>query len=636
MKKVWKAAGLVLATVLFASCGGGSKIKEIALFPVKSGDDYQYVNRKGEIVINPQFKQAALFHDGLALVLTSGDNPQWGYIDEAGKFVINAQYKEATSFSEGLAWVVEKDKAPAAIDTKGEVKFTLPQAETVFSFSDGLAAFTIKNDEGEEVIGFVNTKGEVTINPQFDEVGKFSDGLCAFRSNKDGKSGFIDKEGKIVINQQFELASDFENGLAVVKSGEKYGVVNKEGKYTINPQFDGMMADGDLFMIEQDGKTGWCDSKGTIVINPQFKGASLFGSAALTSVSTDKEYGYIDREGKFVINPQFKYALPFNGSLALVANTDSWGLIDTEGKYSVNPQFSGISNDMHIYLILGRSLYNSVNTDYFDINAIVSAINFDSPEGFTAQTTFNDVKTKYNLKESKFSKTKVVHAVAQKEPTKNTSIGVSVIGKAFDSRRVQKGSGYWAYYSTEYGFVGKNKIAAVFYTITSPSSKQSAIFDAITTKLNSLGYELEIEERGQKGYIGKKTEVDVRMYEDNAVTVQISFVEEKETTTQKDTSLTLQLNDTEFCDGGELILTVTGGKAFSGGEPFKIEVKHIGGAKGKVYLDKFKRKSDGKYVMEMGTGNTSEYNEDSKQQLIITDADGNKKTIDFVILGYCA
>lgn len=85
-----------------------------------------------------------------------------------------------------------------------------------------------------------------------------------------------------------------------------------------------------------------------------------------------------------------------------------------------------------------------------------------------------------------------------------------------------------------------------------------------------------------------------------------------------------------------MILTVTGGKAFSSGEPFLIEAKHVGGGKGKVYLNKFKKKSDGKYIMEMSTSNSAEYNEDSKQQLIITDAEGNKKTIDFVILGYCA
>ncbi|MDA3844463.1 MAG: WG repeat-containing protein, partial [Candidatus Kapabacteria bacterium] len=133
----------VLLVVVLNSCGGGSgsDISEIQLYPVKSGTEYQYIDKSGKIVINPQFSEATVFRGGLALVKSSGDDPKWGFISENAKYEITAQYKEATVFSEGLAWVVMTNGAPTAINKKGETQFTLPEAEKVRIFKNGLAAF---------------------------------------------------------------------------------------------------------------------------------------------------------------------------------------------------------------------------------------------------------------------------------------------------------------------------------------------------------------------------------------------------------------------------------------------------------------------------------------------------------------
>jgi hypothetical protein len=525
MKRIYKQASAILATVLLISCGGGgNKMEELDLFPVKSGDTYQYVNRKGEIVINPQFDEAAVFSDGLALVQTSGDNRMWGYIDDEGKYVINAQYKEATSFSEGLAWVVEKDKAPAAINKKGEVKFTLQQAEKVYSFSEGLASFSTINDKGEQLCGFVDKNGEVKISPQFDAVLAFSDGLSAFR-NEERKWGFMDKEGKVVINPQFDEANIFVNGFACVALGDKWGVIDKKGEYSINPQFESIAPDGDWFLITQGSKYGWCNREGMITINPQFKYAYSFGNNKLTAVSSGDDFGFIDKEGKFVINPQFQFAMPFNGDLALVYSNSRMGFIDKEGKYIVNPQFDNISEDLRVYLYDGRSEYDKVDTDFFDVNAVISVLNFDSPEGFTAQSTFNDVKAKYALEESNFSRTNTEHhIITSKSIAKNTYLDFYVWGPAYDAHRVQNGSGWFTYYNTEYVFNGSNKPTSYSYKINNYGDKEESIKEAIDAKLTSLGYELNVHD---DVYEKEGKAVDVSQ-DDNSIFVYIAF--EGETT----------------------------------------------------------------------------------------------------------
>jgi hypothetical protein len=400
MKSTLQLAAVIVATGILGSCGGGGEsISEVNLIPVKSGEEFQYIDNEGKIVINPQFKNATVFRDGLALVATSGDEPKYGFINEDGKYVINALYKDATVFSDGLAWVVSENAAPSAIDEKGEIKFTLQEAEEVRLFKDGFAAFSMVNEEGDEKWGFVNKTGKVVITPQFKSVSNFSDGLCGVR-NDDGKWGFINKEGTITINYQFDGANDFKNGKCIVTSSGKGGAIDKDGKYIINPQFADMKIDGNMFLVNQDGKWGWCDKDGKYIINPQFGVAYPFNGNDITSVRSDKGFGYIDKEGKILINPQFDAALPFNGKLALVASANKFGFIDKDGKYVINPQFDDISADLVEYFLTGGSEYSFANTDYFDIDKITAILNFDSPEGLTFSSTFEDVRKKYELDES--------------------------------------------------------------------------------------------------------------------------------------------------------------------------------------------------------------------------------------------
>ena len=108
MKNALISYALIVAVLALASCNGEGTSSDFKLIPVKVGKDFQYIDQDGKIVINPQFSEASLFREGLALVKSNGDKPLWGFISEDGKFVIPANYKSATVFSEGLAWVVSE------------------------------------------------------------------------------------------------------------------------------------------------------------------------------------------------------------------------------------------------------------------------------------------------------------------------------------------------------------------------------------------------------------------------------------------------------------------------------------------------------------------------------------------------
>ncbi len=79
------------------------------LFSIIRNGKYGFIDKTGQIVINPQFKFAWSFSEGLAAV-EIGDKQailggKWGYIDKTGKYVINPQFDEAWEFMYGHAMV---------------------------------------------------------------------------------------------------------------------------------------------------------------------------------------------------------------------------------------------------------------------------------------------------------------------------------------------------------------------------------------------------------------------------------------------------------------------------------------------------------------------------------------------------
>ena len=435
MRKLSGFLAVVLLSGLLVSCGLGGG-RAISLFPVENGDEFQYIDKEGKIVINPQFSSASVFREGIALVRSTGDKAKWGFIDEDGKYMIQPTFKEATVFSEDLAWVVSENGAPTAINTKGEIKITLQNAESVKIFKEGLAAFSV-TEESKVKWGFVGKDGKVAISPQFAATGNFSDGKCAVQ-NEEGKWGYIDSEGKIAISYQFDEAEKFVNGQAAVEFDSKAGAIDDAGKYVINPQFSSMTEDGDLYLIEQGDKFGWASREGQIVINPQFGAALTFSGADIAPVQVGDTWGYVDKEGKIKINPQSNGAGPLVGGVAAVLSGEKVGFIDSEGKYLVNPQYDGISDDMLSYIIDGSSSYESVNTDFFNIAPIVSRINLTSPEGLTLASTLGDVTTKLNVSAEIFNQYSETHTVLQNIAiTSDASMNFSV--QASSHKEVEDG-----------------------------------------------------------------------------------------------------------------------------------------------------------------------------------------------------
>ncbi|MEL6352495.1 MAG: WG repeat-containing protein [Cyanobacteria bacterium J06627_28] len=139
------------------------------------------------------------FHEGLcsvsALSEVSPNLKRRGYVDRDGEWVIQPQFKEASSFSEGLAAVQDpKTMKYGFIDKRGEYVIP-PQFENAKDFLYGLAPIQ-ETDDGEW--GYINARGKVVIEPSFYEAEVFwSQNLAEVKS--EGVTNFIDKKGKYIL-----------------------------------------------------------------------------------------------------------------------------------------------------------------------------------------------------------------------------------------------------------------------------------------------------------------------------------------------------------------------------------------------------------------------------------------------------
>lgn len=405
MKKKFKLIGSVLFTALLVACSSQVKETPLSLLPVHRGAAFSYIDPSGKIIISPQFKEATVFRNRLALVQVFGNKPTWGYITEKGNFAIKAIYKEATIFNEDLAWVVPEDGAPEVINTRAEVRFKLPVAKSVRIFKNGLAAFCISADSTNVKWGFVDKTGMTIIQPQFSVVGNFSEGKCVV-ANAAGEWGYINQQGNLILNYRYSNAQNFVNGKAIVSLGKQWGVIDEKGNYILSPQFSEMKADKAGYLIKQKNKWGWCNEKGKIIIEPQFDEAYPFAGNKLAPVKLNGKFGYINKRGKMIIDTQFDSALPFNGKIAWVESGHKGGCIDENAKYLINPQYDSISVDLKAYLLTGTSAFETVHSDYFDLNAIINRIKRDITEnsvaGMNFSTPLSVIYEKYKKTESDF------------------------------------------------------------------------------------------------------------------------------------------------------------------------------------------------------------------------------------------
>lgn len=302
---------LMTMIIGITACGNSDMSKqtlEEGLYPMyEKGsveDKWGYIDETGEYVIEPQFKYAGYFSEGLAAVQNKTTR-LWGYIDSSGEYVIEPQFFVANSFVNGYARIEEKchinghsDYMTGYLASNGGMAIS-PQYGTAYDFDSNGFAIVQKGS-------YFEPQGYVVINKNGNEISAVSESDVAFESwdfsqgpllyfdENSGMYGYINEEKEFVIepNEKYNELGYFWGGRAPVC--EEYD----DGEYS-----------GYIY--------GYMDDKGEMCTDLKFfsyGGAPVFvNNVCLVRTLPNEDgivnYGYIDKEGKWIIKKEYDSSL---------------------------------------------------------------------------------------------------------------------------------------------------------------------------------------------------------------------------------------------------------------------------------------------------------------------------------------
>ena len=212
-------------------------------------------------------EKAGYISDGMIKFM--GSNGLWGYMNKSGEIVIDPIYSRASFFSENLATVglknFDNNKIEyGIIDRSGFQRLKVSSRyDFIGHFSDGLAVY---KKDGEW--GYLNKRGkEVIRNFDWKEAFPFFEGYATVKGF-DNEFGLINKKGKLVINTRERMPISLYNNVYVYYDLRRWrrGFMNKRRKPKSLPEFNELVP---LLSTGAWGKNGtiwyYVDKKGNII-----------------------------------------------------------------------------------------------------------------------------------------------------------------------------------------------------------------------------------------------------------------------------------------------------------------------------------------------------------------------------------
>ena len=199
-----------------------------------------------------------------------------GWIDRKGDIAVEPEWDDATPFGSGGMAAVAKDDKIGWIDRGGELVIPLVWDRIHWA---SWVPFETFDSEGWAIVrqngrcGWIDRQGKVQIDFQWENVGRFDPGGMAPVMGSDEKWGWIDREGKVVIEPRWEAVNDFDaEGMALVSEGESWGWIDRSGKVVIQPMWDDAedFDEGGLANVYHldSGTETWIDRSGKPLILP--------------------------------------------------------------------------------------------------------------------------------------------------------------------------------------------------------------------------------------------------------------------------------------------------------------------------------------------------------------------------------
>ncbi len=382
------------------------------LAAVRIDGRFGFIDRSGAVAIEPRFDLAGGFFQSLAEVMVGSSA---GVIDRSGRLVVQPQFKRAIPLTRDVVLAAEGTwrsgyyegfevlpnlKESSLLDGTGLYQVSTgrwirrpgPELQRITTFdTDGRGlVWAAVRGEKFDLFGLLASDGTWVIEPQYEYAQQLSDERAIVRKRVDGvtMSGAVDPAGRLVVPLQPRLLFHWRNGQAIAQerpgsgaAGGKQALVDKDGNIIGGRWFDRVIEraeDGDIAIVEIDGRAVGLDRAGSIVPNPRnghvfascpggIRVVEVDGKSQITDangqpttphlfdrivskltcdgpfpVGLNGKWGFVGLDGKLLFDPPpFDNLYGFEGGHAWVRQDGKWGIIDTAGRFTVAPKFDG-------------------------------------------------------------------------------------------------------------------------------------------------------------------------------------------------------------------------------------------------------------------------------------------------------
>lgn len=419
---------LIVACTLLFSCSQENKhsIKVDYLpFKMEGGDRWGMLKPDGTALFKDEFEDLPspcingvffIRNDKGFTLYTASEKP---------KPIKNCENLERVGImSEGIIPIVAKGERIKYVDINGNEKFTLKpyKNKEIIGvspfFTDGLAV--IETSDGK--MGYINTLGEVVIEPKYDEAYRFSFGRALVTKEKDGESSeyryIIDTKGNIIkkLGDDVEINSQFDGKYFIASKGERVVLLNDKGEITKKfpskvKEVQQVLKNDNYIYLNDENEHGVNDKNDEIIIRAKYDRIFLLNNNYyLVNYNSNDEYKYniIDNDGNIVKELDDYTGIIYGGrniwaeyygiddfwNNVILGRTekDKYELLNTEGEL--------ISKEEYIIDMDENYFFDEndlIESDYFDGNGmadnIISSIKDNSIGNIYLGTNLSDILT---------------------------------------------------------------------------------------------------------------------------------------------------------------------------------------------------------------------------------------------------
>lgn len=376
MKKIYGFLSVALLALMGGACNSSNSddgMVDYLAVQVEQDGKWGFIDPDGKVKYPDEFKNPPSCVVNGYFSVEEGNGYTLYKAGDQPEAVKNATDLKAVGYmNEGLVPVVRDKARITIIDGNGTDKFTLEPVngkEIVWcslAYSDGM--LMIKTDDDKS--GYINTKGETVIKPEYTEAWDFNEGLAVVE--KDDKTFVINKKGETVIKikKDWIPSTTFNYGVLVVRDNNDHVLfMDKKGETTKCPAKVKDIADynSDYYVFTDGANCGVMSRKDDkIIVRAKYASIQIMeGNRFLCSdakkhvilnskgdVEKDlDEYEYADNCGKFGI---------------LATEKNSYVLLNEKGEFKKGCEYYGINP--------GSSACPSVLSDYFSIDAMANNV----------------------------------------------------------------------------------------------------------------------------------------------------------------------------------------------------------------------------------------------------------------------